>query len=796
MQVRRRPISIAALAVTALISTFGVQPVVGQLPTAAAAAEPESGQPESRPDQATASAAAKSSGERVEIASATNVDRQVFAEPDGTLTAELNSGPVRAKNATGEWAPIDTTLVESNGRLIPKNVPGDISLSAGGDTIFAKADAVGDGTSQDLTWAWPTTLPAPDVDGPTATYPEAVPGGDLVVTATPNGFSHSLILNQPPVPGAPQVQLTIPVMTPGSELRETNTGAIEVTDGATGRRVATAPPPVMWDASGTDTADPAISPVDTAIVDTSAGAKIVLSPDMDFLTDPHTEYPVLIDPSYETDVVYTIADTWVDSGNNTSTQSTSGELRTGTTNSGSTKARSFLKFDGNSIWAGSTINSANLTLRNFASGTCIASSIQAARITEAWSSLTMSWTNQPSATINGQAYYAPAAGADGCPSANADWDVTDIVQTWANNTDSNFGIRLAAVNENSNNTYRRYRSAEYTDYDGNFRPKITVNYDPAPQQPTIGAFTPGTSSASYSAAPSVDVTATDVGSSTITLTAKLSYDGELLWQSSSAVASGATTTVQIPDGYLQDGLLFDLQIIASDGHKSSSRTREFLAALSGEDDTMIDSDTAELVDGDVEPDAPVLELTPEQIDSSYFLDENGNEIPYASSDDAVAERAATGSTWWDGQCPSVDGKDRYRHLKEYPRSKRHPRMYGSNAILYCGKQVKSATEAWFGLRHIRAGHKDDFGDLAAMEGKTWGHWMNWAITWTITDPQRVTDQSPTRFCYARRVYFKDLSGRVSDSAVIAVILGETGRRIMTAFPVDADTVYYCKGTRL
>lgn len=61
--------------------------------------------------------------------------------------------------------------------------------------------------------------------------------------------------------------------------------------------------------------------------------------------------------------------------------------------------------------------------------------------------------------------------------------MTDVVQAWANGSTNN-GIRLAAVNENSSNTWRRYRSAEYTDYDGNFRPKLTVTYNHYPAAAT------------------------------------------------------------------------------------------------------------------------------------------------------------------------------------------------------------------------------------------------------------------------------------------------------------------------
>lgn len=496
----------------------------------------------------------------------------MFAEPNGTLTAEFNSGPVRAMNASGDWAPINTDLVESNGRLIPTNVPGDLSLSAGGDQAFAKADAAGDGTPQDLAWQWPTTLPEPIVDGPTATYQDAVgEGRDLVVIATPSGFTHHVVLHMPPAAEASPFQLTIPVITPGSELHETSTGALEVKDTDTGKKIATAPAPIMWDASGTDATDPVVEAVNTTVVDTQVGSRLVLTPAQEFLTDPDTIYPVTIDPSY-TVGIYSVADTWVDDSTYSMSQASSGELRVGTTNSGATKARAFIKF-GIAGLEGTAVNTATMTLRNFASGTCTASSIQAARITEAWNSVNVTWANKPSATTSGQAYYAPAAGADGCPSANATWNVEAIVTPWIDGTAPNNGIRLAAVNENSNNTYRRYRSAEYTDYDGNFRPKLTINYNHVPTAPPLSSLTitpcvngcPSDDRLTESLTPTLGATGTDSGGGSLT------YSWQVRdFMTQALVASGTTPGTSgvagawtVPAGLLQPEGLYEFRSGAS-----------------------------------------------------------------------------------------------------------------------------------------------------------------------------------------------------------------------------------------
>lgn len=124
-----------------LLSGFGVQPVWGPQPAVAApAAAVDDGSekgPLVRPDSISAQVTARASGKRVEDLSQGDAFTQVFANADGSWTSETASEPVRAQDDEGEWAPIDLTLVKVGGRLVPKNAPGEVSLSAGGDKVFA-----------------------------------------------------------------------------------------------------------------------------------------------------------------------------------------------------------------------------------------------------------------------------------------------------------------------------------------------------------------------------------------------------------------------------------------------------------------------------------------------------------------------------------------------------------------------------------------------------------------------------------------------------------------------------------
>lgn len=112
-------------------------------------------------------------------------------------------------------------------------------------------------------------------------------------------------------------------------------------------------------------------------------------------------------------------------------------------------------------------------------------------------------------------------------------------------------------------------------------------------------------------------------------------------------------------------------------------------------------------------------------------------------------------------------------IKQYDRPKVHRRMEGSKSKMYCGKNVSTQSEAAFGLRHIRAGHKGQSADLAALEGRDWGNFMHWSVScWVISEPGRLTVQNATRYCYQKRFGFRSPSGGTFDRQVI-VILGRT-----------------------
>jgi RHS repeat-associated protein len=490
----------------ALLVSGGALPAVAA-PTAARTASMSASSTEgddlSRPDRVSALVTARASGERVEDESRRTEFTRVYANPDGTWTSETASAPESVQDESGTWHELDPTLVEHGDRLAPKYGLSDVSISAGGDKVFATMSEEG----HDLAWKWPTILPEPVVEGASATYAGVAAGGvgDLVVTATDGGFSYDVVLHEEPTG---LVEVAVPVVTDGGVLKETRDGGLAVTTKG-GDPVAAAPEPVMFDASTDETGEPTnVAAVDAEVTQPATGAPVLtLLPDEDFLHDADTVYPVTVDPTFDgnsaTDDPLYSSDTWIQSPDLASGQGGTEELRVGSKDAGAHKARAYMHFGGTSNpWVGKTIDSADLVLRNFDSGSCTSGAIRASMITEAWGS-GISWPG-PSVSASYDFDYAPAKGfSTSCPGADATWDVTGMVRQWATGGAANNGIRLSAVDATASNTYRRYRSANYQNYPS-LRPHLVVTWHTLPdaaQTPVVWPTTtytpPGGTAAIY-----------------------------------------------------------------------------------------------------------------------------------------------------------------------------------------------------------------------------------------------------------------------------------------------------------
>ncbi len=536
----------AVVAVTSLGLLVSLLPgEIGLLaaPAAAATQPPVA----SAPDRISAGIAAKAQGSRVESLVDRTESVSVFVNPDGSATTDTVPGPVRVQQTDGSWKDVSLTLVKVGGRIRPEMSAVDVSFSAGGDDALVSLGRRRDATRQ-VGLKWVRNLPTPVLDGNTATYLNVVPGGDLVVTATATGYWHALVLRQRP---SAAVSYRLPFALAGLDVARRGDGGLDFID-SVGKTFVQTPAPIMWDSSiDPVSGDPMhVSLVDLGVSGAKGSRSVTLSPARAFLSDPSTTFPVTIDPSYSTISNANTKDTWVGTTVPTS-QQYSPDLKVGTYDSGTNLFRSYLQFD-TSPFTGAVVQSANLNLFNYQSGNCNTSAIDARQITSSWSQSTLTWDTssggpgQPTDTTTNRATVSTPYGYTTCTpaGATATFNVTAIAQIWANTPSLNYGLKIIAQSETSNNSFRKYRSSGYLAGDNPVEPHLVVTYDSYPTSPAALSVSPlGTASlggykgkGAASLTPTVSATVADVDGGTV----QGKFDVSEVNQS-----TGALTTVKL-----------------------------------------------------------------------------------------------------------------------------------------------------------------------------------------------------------------------------------------------------------
>lgn len=294
---------------TALLAGYAV---AGPVTPASFAPELVAAEEPLRTTERDAMAYAKELGKAVEIGAFRTETRSVFANPDGTTTDREYAQPVRVVR-DGAWTPVDATLTaQPDGTFAPRATTLDMALSGGGDRPLVTVRRAG----RELALSWPGTLPKPVVETDRATYPEVLPGVDLVLNVDVSSFSHVLVVKSAEAAANPELAaLEFGLRTENLEVRESAEGGLTVADAATGAAVLEAREPVMWDSG--DPAAPAAqkrsvapqalapseeappsadhAPLDLNVSDTA----LTLVPDQKMLTDPATTFPVYIDPIWQ-----------------------------------------------------------------------------------------------------------------------------------------------------------------------------------------------------------------------------------------------------------------------------------------------------------------------------------------------------------------------------------------------------------------------------------------------------------------------------------------------------------------
>jgi hypothetical protein len=475
------------------------------------------------------------SGRPVEATAAASPTDTVAANPDGTVTLRRTALATR-KRIDGQWRALDPTLVRNpDGTLSQAVATEPLTLSGGGTGPMTTMGGPG------LTMAIgaPTSLPAPTVSGPTATYAGVLPGVDLQVTALAvGGFSEVFVVRDQTAAENPALTtLALPVTGNGVTVTSDANGNITGTD-RIGRTVLSAPAPMMWDSNPTTgriltapdgarldaaTRRPAVS----SIRGPGAGARtkkvaasirrgrIELKPDTSLLAGTDTRFPVFIDPTFTWASAGASNNGWATVAKNfpntnywKNTPDPLGRMQVG--NPGEIWSHTLINFPiPTSTLAGAAINTATLKITETRSWSCTPSQINiyAPASTLTSSNATWNYWDDPARGLGSAVDSQKVAHGynSSCPAAGVAFDVKPTI-TSLSSTKRTQTFVLTGTDEGSDtNSWKEFLETS---------PTLTITYNHRPNTPTGMTTSPATSCAA--------ITPTVIGDSPVTLYAPVS----------------------------------------------------------------------------------------------------------------------------------------------------------------------------------------------------------------------------------------------------------------------------------
>ncbi|WP_249715165.1 DNRLRE domain-containing protein, partial [Rhizomonospora bruguierae] len=438
------------------------------------------------PDQASAMLLAYRKRRSVEVTGLRTPTAQVWAQPDGTLQSRVHVSPVRMLDAANRWVDIDLTLERrADGSVVPKAHPRGLTLSGGHDAGSDDLVVLGGGADR-VRLGWRGQLPAPVLDGATATYVDVRPGVDLVVEARRTGFEYSFRIKTLQAVGELR-SVSMPWQS-AATLTGGRAGA-SLTGQAPSGSVVSVSPAVMWDASPMTAHSgerPRTAEVPMSLVATDSGTDLVLSPGEEFFADPAVTFPVTVDPSVNLEPGF---DTFVQDTISNTDQSGSTELKLGYSDDatkgcgGGCKARSFLTFKSLNAYWDSTVTKAELFLWETVSWSCTGASWEAWRTGAA--STSTRWGAQPAWSAKDGTSTA-TKGYSGCAAGWVSVSVKNILQYSFTNHQATANIGLRASSETNHDGWKKFNSSEASSK----TPYIELTYNRTPNVPNAQKISP------------------------------------------------------------------------------------------------------------------------------------------------------------------------------------------------------------------------------------------------------------------------------------------------------------------
>jgi hypothetical protein len=427
-----------------------------------------------------ASEKAAETGQRVEVKALTTETGQVFANPDGTFTA-TTSAVIERVRRDDAWVPVDTSLVKkADGSLVPK-ASLEMTLSGGGERApMVRIERGGHAYEVFAPWS----LPVPEIDGSHAVYKSVRPDVDLVVQILPDGFTQNLVVHTPEA-AAGLKSISYPVKVDGLTVRNQD-GVVSLVDEG-GHPAFINSAPLMWDSGPAPSAArlaarAASDPVDavtppagarTAVADMAAKQdELTVVPDQQFLADPKTTYPVVIDPPTVAGKLTGWTTLW-SNASSTSFWNTSHALGVGyDAYVDNKKARSLFQFDTRSV-AGKKILHADFSAYEIWSANCEKRNIELWR-TGSISSSTK-WSSNLSWSSKVDTVSAAKGHSSSCPDGTVEFDATAAVAytAKAKATTTTLGLRAS---ESDPIAWKQFMSPKDSDSTTGRKPVLSITY--------------------------------------------------------------------------------------------------------------------------------------------------------------------------------------------------------------------------------------------------------------------------------------------------------------------------------
>jgi len=443
-----------------------------------------------------------------EVNSLDTTNAVVFANADGTSTAQVYDTAINYVGSDGLWHRIDPTLVtKSDGTIHNTAGPADFSFASSiastslvtvssGNTSVSEFSPIllvqpsgGAPTalrSRTSTRTGLTQTGTAQVSGNTVTYASVLPNTNLEFITTLHTMKELLILQSAPL-GVGDLVFRFALSSKGLTFQTNADGSISLLD-ASGNTTFVIPPGTMAD----NNVDPASGNSATS------GITYALGPNSQYidviasgawLRDPARVYPVNIDPSVTvyggTNDAY-IADLYPNSNYHQKYDSPqsdyddwmgcySGCSAGSSTTSGYTGNNwTLMKFDMPASISNQYISSARWNGYFDWSSSCSPTTYWLWRATTSWSATGVKWSSKPSLSTD-SATGSVAANSSACGSERRTWssaDITAWVRGWTSGQYPNNGV---VINENGNgSTYWKKVAADETTT-GNY-PHIDVNY--------------------------------------------------------------------------------------------------------------------------------------------------------------------------------------------------------------------------------------------------------------------------------------------------------------------------------